>query len=470
MAEWEVPGYTGLKALGSGGFGDVVLAVHDASGVLVAIKYLRPDLLADQEFAGMFRSEAVVLASLDDPNVVRLYEYVESPSGAAIVMELIDGVSLREILIDQGSTTAEAALVVLQGSLMGLAAAHRRGVVHRDYKPANVLVNGDGVSKLTDFGLAVRAGDRPVPAGTLLYVAPEQIAGAPASPAGDVYSATATFYECLAGSPPFSGESAELLRQHRSEPVPLNLVPGPLRPLVAAGMAKDPWRRPADAISFVTELRMVASDAYGQDWEERGRSDLGEAALLLAALWPSSAAPAVQGFAEHQISLLDDSRHSWHVRHIRHLKHLRHIRPVTAVMVAGTVATIVAVSTAFAASGPPAPRIPNHPPVMVVHPVSLQPSPSTSPSKSPSSSPSPSQSQTLPPPPPTPPSPSPSPSPPTTTPPTTTPPTTTPPTTTPPTTTPLTTTPPTTPPPKTPPPPTTPPPPPPPPTTPPPLG
>src|SRR5260370_2752097 len=99
MAEWEVPGYTGLKALGSGGFGDVVLAVHDASGVLVAIKYLRPDLLADQEFAGMFRSEAVVLASLDDPNVVRLYQYVESPSGPAIVLEPIAALPLPAVLI-----------------------------------------------------------------------------------------------------------------------------------------------------------------------------------------------------------------------------------------------------------------------------------------------------------------------------------------------------------------------------------
>ena len=85
MLEWSVPGYTALKGLGSGGFGDVVLARHDASGTLVAIKYLRPALLADPEFAEMFRAEAQVLASLEDPNVVRLYEYVESPSGAAIV-------------------------------------------------------------------------------------------------------------------------------------------------------------------------------------------------------------------------------------------------------------------------------------------------------------------------------------------------------------------------------------------------
>jgi eukaryotic-like serine/threonine-protein kinase len=304
MPEWSVPGYIELKALGSGGFGEVVLARHGPSGILVAIKYLRRDLWDDREFAEMFRDEATVLASLDDPNVVRLYEYVESPSGAAIVMELIEGVSLREILTSQGRTTAEAALVVLQGSLLGLAAAHQRGVVHRDYKPENVLVNGDGASKLTDFGLAARAGDRPVPAGTLLYVAPEQMAGAPASPAGDVYAATATFYECLTGLPPFTGEPGELLLKHRLDPVPLDPVPEPLRLLVNAGLAKDPGDRPADAITFVTELGTVAAGAYGPGWADRGRSHLGEAALLLAALWPSGAPPAVQGAEVRQVRLL----------------------------------------------------------------------------------------------------------------------------------------------------------------------
>ena len=159
VADRDVPGYTGLKVLGSGGFGEVVLARHDASGTLVAIKYLRAQLLADPQFAGLFRAEAAVLASLADPNVVRLYEYVESPGGAAIVMELVEGVSLREVLSRQGATTAEAALVVLQGSLLGLAAAHARGVVHRDYKPENVLIDGAGASKLTDFGIAARTGD-----------------------------------------------------------------------------------------------------------------------------------------------------------------------------------------------------------------------------------------------------------------------------------------------------------------------
>src|SRR6204780_3840805 len=270
MPEWDVPGFTGLRTLGSGGFGDVVLAQHDGSGTLVAIKYLRQNLLSDAQFTALFRAEAAVLASVNDPNVVRLYEYVESRYGAAIVMELVDGVSLRDILVRQGATTAEAALVVLQGSLLGLAAAHQRGVVHRDYKPENVLVDGQGASKLTDFGLAARTGDRPIPAGTLRYVAPEQIAGAPASPASDVSAATATFYECLTGHPPFSGPTAEvLLRQHQSEPVPLDPVPEPLRPLVTAGMAKNPGERPADAGSFVTALDAAAVGAYGEDWEDR---------------------------------------------------------------------------------------------------------------------------------------------------------------------------------------------------------
>jgi eukaryotic-like serine/threonine-protein kinase len=360
MPEWKVPAYTELKRIGSGGFGDVVLARHDPSGTLVAIKYLRSDLLNDHEFLEMFRREAAVLTALDDPNVVRLYEYVESPSGAAIVMELVSGVSLREILIYQGKTTAEAALVVLQGSLLGLAAAHRRGVVHRDYKPENVLVNGDGISKLSDFGIAARAGDRPVPAGTLAYAAPEQMAGAPASPASDIYAATATFYECLTGRPPFTGDTAEmLLRQHRSEPVPLDPLPGPLRPLVAAGMAKDAAGRPTDATTFVTELNTAATGAYGRHWHDHGRSHLGEAALLLAALWPSGPPPTMQGTTVQRIPLH---------RRLRP----RRVSAVKAAIVA-SVAIAAAAGTALAVSGSQRPTASGRP-VAAVQSVSLQPS------------------------------------------------------------------------------------------------
>ena len=338
--DWDVPGYTEVKVLGSGGFGEVVLARHDASGNQVAIKYLRGEVLADPEFAELFRAEAAVLASLDDPNVVRLYEYVESPAGAAIVMELIDGVTLRDVLARQGATTAEAALVVLQGSLLGLAAAHRRGVVHRDYKPENVLVDGAGASKLTDFGIAARAGDSPIPAGTLAYAPPEQFTGSPAGPATDVYAAMATFYECLTGQPPFTGDTAEkLLSQHRSEPVPLEPVPEPLRPLVTAGLAKDPGSRPADGTALVTELRAVAGGVYGPGWEDRGRSALAAAALLLAALWPTGGPAAVQGSAVHRIRLR------------RHLAH-GHAGAAKAAIIASVVIAAAAVAAGVIAAKP----------------------------------------------------------------------------------------------------------------------
>jgi len=339
MAGRDLPGYTLLKALGSGGFGDVVMARHDASGTLVAIKFLRPELLSDPQFAEMFRGEAAVLASIHDPNVVRLYDYAESPSGAAIVMELVDGVSLRKILERQGATTPEAALVVLEGSLLGLAAAHARGVVHRDYKPDNVLVDGDGASKLTDFGIAARSGSRDAQGGTLAYAPPEQFSGEPSSPAGDVYAATATFFECLTGRPPFHGDTAQaLLYQHMFQPVPVDEVPEPVRQLVAAGMAKDPGDRPADAARFVTALNAIATRTYGPDWRERGRSFLGEAALLLSALWPSGGQPAVQG------STVENTRMHRRKRHSR-LRHSRAVKAAIAAAGVGVAATLVVTLT-----------------------------------------------------------------------------------------------------------------------------
>ena len=135
-----------------------------------------------------------------------------------------------------------------------------------------------------------------------------------------MYAATATFFECLTGRPPFRGDTAaELMYQHMSQPVPVDAVPEPVRPLVAAGMAKQPEDRPADAAAFVAALNQVAARAYGPDWHERGRSHLGEAALLLAALWPSGGAPAVQGTTVEKIPLRQGNRRS-RLRHSRAVK------------------------------------------------------------------------------------------------------------------------------------------------------
>lgn len=289
MNTWGVPGYTESLELGSGASGRVVLAVHEETGVPVAVKYLSESLRTRPGFVREFRAEARLLGGLESPYVTGLYEYVESPDGAAIVMELVDGVSLRTLLTSQGPLDPEAALVILKGSLLGLADAHRIGVVHRDYKPANVLVVPDGSSKLVDFGIAVDAGTSVGVAGTPAYMAPEQWTGAPASPAADVYAATATFFECLTGHKPYSGDNlAELALQHVDAPVPADEAPEAVRELVRRGLAKDPRQRPSHAEEFVTELETVAGAAYGSDWEERGRGRLAALVALLPLLLPSA--------------------------------------------------------------------------------------------------------------------------------------------------------------------------------------
>lgn len=284
--EWAVPGYTQVRELGAGASGRVVLATHDGSGTPVAIKYLSAQLLGDPEFVERFREEARLLAGLSDPNVVRYYGYVEDRRGAAIVMELVDGVSLRRILEHGQPLGPEAALVLLKGSLLGLAAAHAVGVVHRDYKPENILVAGDGASKLTDFGIAVRSGQTAPPEGTPAYMAPEQWTGAPAAPAADVYAATAVFYECLTGTRPYEGTLPELAEAHRRAPVPLDVVPEPLRLMIAHGMAKDPSGRPTSASALLSELHAVAVPVYGPEWERTGRRRLATLAGFLGALFP----------------------------------------------------------------------------------------------------------------------------------------------------------------------------------------
>ncbi|GAA4558332.1 serine/threonine protein kinase [Planotetraspora kaengkrachanensis] len=271
MNAWSVPGYREDRELGSGETGRVVLATYVENGGRAAIKYLSDELSSDASFRVAFRDEARRLAEIADPNIARVYGYVESHLDSAVVMEFVEGASLREILRERGALSPEAALVVLKGSLLGLAAAHDAGIVHRDYKPGNVLVRADGSVKLTDFGVAVAA-DPSLPGGTPLYLAPEQWNGASAAPATDLYAATCVFFECLTGHAPYDADHVATLRQlHQGARIPVDGVPNPLRHLVIRGLAKNPADRPASAREFVGELEMAAFDAFGPEWERRGR-------------------------------------------------------------------------------------------------------------------------------------------------------------------------------------------------------
>lgn len=284
---WQVPGFTEVDVLGVGGFGRVVLAKHQQSGRMAAIKYLLAEYLADPDIAAGFRREAWLLSGVRSPHVVQLFDFVETPRGAALVMEAVPGVSLRALLATENILAPESALAILKGSLLGLADAHAAGVVHRDYKPGNVLVSREGQSKLVDFGLATLDGHNGLTAGSPSYMAPEQWAGQPGMPATDVYAATCVFYQCITGHQPFEGTTTDELRSlHQMAPVPLDTVPEELRPLIARGMAKDPARRPSTADAFVAELETVARKAYGKDWEKRGWKRLAASAAALTALTP----------------------------------------------------------------------------------------------------------------------------------------------------------------------------------------
>ncbi|KFZ83442.1 serine/threonine protein kinase [Amycolatopsis sp. MJM2582] len=299
--EWRLPGFTELEQLGTGTFGRVVLARQDNTGHVVAIKYLFSRFAAEPAYLDAFRQEALALHRVTSPHVVKLYEFFETPQGAAIVMEAINGVSLRSVLQAEGALEPEAALAVLKGSLLGLAAAHSVNVVHRDYKPANVLVADTGESKLVDFGTAVLAGERGPSVGTPAYMAPEQWSGGQATPATDVYAATCVFFQCVAGHRPYEAEQTEVLRTlHEHAPIPFGEVPQPVHEIVALGMAKDPAKRPVDALMFVSELERVARAGYGDEWERKGWSRLAKAAGVLAAATPlvllsagTAAAPGV---------------------------------------------------------------------------------------------------------------------------------------------------------------------------------
>ncbi|MBA9001433.1 serine/threonine-protein kinase [Thermomonospora cellulosilytica] len=286
-----------MRELGHGSTGRVMLAVDEVTRTEVAIRYLDPRLTADDAFMAAYRPLARRLTQLEDPGIADLYELVDGPDGAAaVVMQRVDGVPLRRILDTQGPTGPLAALTVFGGALAALAVAHRAEAVHRDVRPENMLVDRAGQVVVTDFGLVPprrsRSGDEPP--GTPAYLAPELWNGAPASPASDLYAATVVFFECLTGRRPYeSGGSggraiAALGRAHREAPVPADAVPGPLRGLIASGLAKDPADRPASAEDFLAALEEAAVAAYGPAWEAQGRGRLTE----MAAAAENAPAPA----------------------------------------------------------------------------------------------------------------------------------------------------------------------------------
>jgi serine/threonine-protein kinase len=241
--------------IAGGGMGEVWRAVDELLGREVAVKLLRQHVAADPEFRQRFRTEARITASLVDPHVAQVFDYGEQPDGAYLVMELVPGEPLSEILARHGTLSPETTLDLISQVARGLAAAHRAGIIHRDIKPGNLLVNEAGQVKITDFGIARATQAAPVTRtgtvlGTAQYVSPEQAMGERLTPSTDIYSLGVVAYECLVGHPPFVADTqVAIALMHLNEPPPplLGHVPPQVRDLVMAMLAKAPERRPASA-------------------------------------------------------------------------------------------------------------------------------------------------------------------------------------------------------------------------------
>src|SRR2546422_4023612 len=243
------------RRIASGGMGTVWEAMDDVLGRRVAVKALSDALASDERFVERFRREARAAAGLSHPNVAGVFDYGEDDGRPFIVMELIQGETLAERLARHGRLPPEEAVQIAIQAAGALEAAHRAGVIHRDVKPANIMLTPRREVKVMDFGIAAAAWDPRLTAtgstlGTATYVSPEQASGDRVTPASDVYSLGVVLYEMLAGRPPFTegGPIAVASSHVRERPAALTEVAPWTPPAVAAvcdqALAKDPAARP----------------------------------------------------------------------------------------------------------------------------------------------------------------------------------------------------------------------------------
>jgi serine/threonine-protein kinase len=252
--------------LARGGMSSVYQGVDLRLDRPVAIKVMEPRFAADRSFIDRFELEARAAARLHHPNVVAVHDQGVDNDQIYLVMELVDGGTLRDLLREQGGALpVPLAFSILDPMLNALAAAHRAGLVHRDVKPENVLIGRGGVVKVGDFGLVraiANAGttSADIILGTVAYLSPEQVATGAADPRSDVYSAGVVLYEMLTGVPPYTGDTAlSVAYRHVNDDMPppseaLPGLPAAVDDLVLRATRRDPALRPANAEAFLAEL------------------------------------------------------------------------------------------------------------------------------------------------------------------------------------------------------------------------
>lgn len=266
-----IKGYELRQSIGAGGFGAVFRAFQPAVSREVAVKVILPSLASQPDFIRRFETEAQLVARLEHPFIVPLFDYWRDPDGAYLVMRLFRGGSLRDLL-DRERLSVERAIAILDQIGGALATAHRNNVIHRDLKPDNILLDDDGNAYLADFGIAKLSkqgggdGDDEVEegiAGSPGYMSPEQITLEPVTPQSDLYSLGVIVYEMMTGAHPFPAASTtDLIFKHLQEPLPdLTLkdtdLPPELNDIVQRATAKTPADRYPDVLAFIKDVKTV---------------------------------------------------------------------------------------------------------------------------------------------------------------------------------------------------------------------
>ena len=307
--------YRVLRRIADGGMATVYLAVDERLDREVALKVMREHLTHDESFVTRFRREARSAASLSHPNVVAVFDQGDDDGTIFLAMEYVPGQTLRDVMREEGLLSPRAALDVLDPVLQALAEAHSKGLIHRDVKPENVILNDNGTVKVADFGLARAVTSQTVTStqgvllGTVAYLSPEQVERGIADARSDVYAAGLMLFEMLTGTKAFTGETpihVAYQHVHGGVPSPSSRVAGlppALDDLVALATARDPDERPADAAQFLEMVRRTRASLPAGVLDAR---PAGVAAVAAAALPTSTAALPLQGARPASARVGDD--------------------------------------------------------------------------------------------------------------------------------------------------------------------
>lgn len=264
--------YEILEKVGSGGMADVFRAKCHRLNRYVAIKILKQDYSEDTKFVTKFRGEAQAIAGISHPNIVGIYDVGEENGMYYIVMELVDGITLKKYIEEKGKLSVKEAVGIALQIANGLEAAHSNHIIHRDIKPQNILIARDGTAKVTDFGIAKAASSNTITAnamGSVHYISPEQARGGYSDEKSDIYSLGVTMYEMLSGTLPFNRESAVAiaLAHIQEEAVPLAAldatIPKGISNIVNKCMQKKTELRYSCVADLIADLKMFLQDPSG---------------------------------------------------------------------------------------------------------------------------------------------------------------------------------------------------------------